>query len=364
MSDIVDDLKASGTTRIVGRDEVYAADVILEDGIYKLATSKKVEVDSLSGKQDTATNYFEFKAVALNDTLRIEIDATPLTPLLDKTFTVLGGEDQYDFAARVVLELNQNFVDFQPYFKATQVKDNSIIFIESKIVGEAGENVTQNSFRITGTGTITNFLQRAFDNWERRTSIVQASKSARDPRLAVFGIEGTVESRSADVKGLFVIQPYRNGNPTLINMNIDPVGNQVFTFPMDVLDDIFISEIRFFALDSNISFGKFLGRNFTATGIKIDIKTDNNTITLPLIRNTEDFADLFSFGGGDNFSLYIQSGADKMLASFLSSPFALRRKDTFGIGNDDYIRITIQDADNFSSVTKLQAVIVGYKREA
>jgi len=370
MGDIVNDVEASGTTRIVGSppnqgDELYTASVILEDGIYKLATTKRVNVESLSGRQESSSNYFSYGVVDENDTLRIEIDATDLTPALDKTFTVGAGEDRYDFAQRIVLELNQDFVNFQPFFRATQVKDNSIIFLESKIVGEAGQNTNTNSFRVTGTGNITANLQRAFDNFIPRSSVVQASKSARDPRLAVFGIEGTVESRSADVSGLFVVQPYRNGDPAQIDMNINPNGDQVFTFPADALNDIFISEIRFFALDSGIQFANFLGRNGPASaGIKVEIKTDNNMITLPLIKTTEDFADKWAFGGGDNFQLFIQSGDDKMLASFLSAPFPIRRSGTFGVGQDDYIRIIIQDADNFQQVGQLQAICVGFLQDA
>lgn len=358
--------QASGTTRIVGSDEVYAADVVLEDGIRKLATTKKVSVESLSGVQEAASNYFSFEDVSTGDTLRLEIDFTDASPNFDKTFTVLVGENRFSFAARVVLELNQDFINFQPYFKATQVKDNSIIFIEAKTIAEAGSNVVQNSFRVTGSGTIAATLQRAFDDFIKRTSVIQASKSARDPRLAIFGIEGTVESRDASVEGLYVVQPYRDSNTSLIDMNIDAdagSGFKTFTFPMDTLNDIFVTEIRFFGKGNGIQFGSFLNLNSSLTnGILVEIKTDNNLITLPSIKTTEDFADKFAFGGGDNFQLYIQSGADKFLASFLASAFPLRRTGTFGSGNDDYIKITIRD--DIDQVSQLQAVVVGFLQEA
>jgi len=369
MGDLLDDKKTSITARIVGSppngdDETYTASVILEDGIYKLATTKKVNVESLSGVQEAASNYFSFEEVAVGDTLRIEISATAGTPAFDQTFTVLAGENRFTFAARVVLALNQDFINFQPYFRAYQVKDNSVIFIESKIIAEAGENDTIDSFKVTGTGTLALTLLRAFDNWIKRTSVVQASKSARDPRLAVFGIEGVVESRSADVSGLFVLQPYRNNDPALINLNINPTAPFTeFTFPMDLLDDIFVSEIRFFALDNGIKFSTFLARNSALTnGIEIVIKTDNEMVTLPRIRSTADFMDKLALGGGDNFQLYVAAGGDKMLASFVSAPFPLRRTGTFGVGNDDYIKIRIYD--NISQVSYLQCLIAGFKREA
>lgn len=354
--------ESSGTTRIVGSDEIYAADVILEDGIRKLATTKKVNVESLSGVQEAASNWLSFEDVATGDTLRVEIDATDSSPAYDQTFTVLAGEDRFDFAARVVLEQNQDFTNFQPYFKATQVKNNSVIFYEAKTIAEAGENITQNSFRVTGTGTLNNTLIRGFDNWQKRTSVVQASKSSKDPRLAVFGIEGTVESRDASVEGLFVQQPY-NGTPANIDLNINGGAGTVFTFPMDALNDIFVTEIKFFGRDNGIQFGnKFLGANSALTnGIKIEIKTDNNTVELPLIKTTDDFDDKFSFGG-PNFTVYFASGEDKFTARFLSSAYPLRRSGTFGAGNDDYIRITIRD--NLTSINYLQAVVVGFTQEA
>lgn len=368
ITDFEDNYKADGNqpigTSIRGRDGVYTADVIFEDGLYKLATDKKVQVESLAGVQLTAANFFGWDGVSDGDTLTLEIDATDSTPFFSRTFTVNVGETDVQFAQRVALELNQDFVDFQPNFRAVQVKDNSILWIESKFVGETGENDTIDSFRVTGTGTITATLYRNWDDFIRRTSTIQASKSSVDPRVGIFGIEGTVESRSADVSGLFVLQPYRNNTPTQIQMNINAATtDQVFTFPMDALDDLFISEIRFFGLGNGIQFQNFLSLNSPITdGILIQIKTDNNLVTFPVIRRTEDFADKFAFGGGDNFQLYIQSGADKFLASFLSAPFPLRRSGTFGPGNDDYIRIIIRD--NLSQITQLQAAIVGVRREA
>jgi hypothetical protein len=357
--------ESSITTRIVGHDEVYAADVILEDGIRKLATTKKVNIESLSAASPNASNYLVFEEVADGDTLTITIQATDTSPLYTTTKTVSVGENRFEFTDRIILEMNQDFTNFQPYFKVSKVKDNSILFFEAKNNAEAGENLAQEAFTTSATGTLALTLVRAFDNWERRSAVIQASKSATDPRLGIFGISGTVENRDASVNGLLVVQPYRNNDMLQIEMNINPTGDQVFTFPMDALDDYFITEIRFFALDSNISFGKFLGRNASlSAGIKVEIKTDNSIVTLPLIKNTEDFADKFAFGGGDNFSLYIQSGADKVLASFLTPSFPLRREGTFGIGNDDYIRITIQDADNLSQIAQLQAAIVGTRREA
>jgi hypothetical protein len=353
--------ESSDTTRIVGSDEVYAADVVLEDGIRKLATTKKVQVDSLSGQQLNATNYFFVDSVADGQTLRIEIDVTDFAPALDETFTVNVGETAKEFTDRIILELNQDFTNFQPYYKALDIDDNPSVYIISKAVGEAGENGAINSFRVTGTVTLVNGVP-AFDNFLRRGTLIQASQSTTDPRLGVFGISGTVESRDASVEGLFVQQPY-DTVPANIDLNINGSGAPVvFTFPMDAIDDLFITEIKFFGRDNGIQFSNFLGINGSITnGILVEIKTDNNVVMLPPIRTTDDFDDKFAFGGS-NFDVYFASGDDKFSARFIASAFPLRRSGAFGAGNDDYIKITVQD--NITSVNYLQCIVEGFRQEA
>lgn len=361
MGDLIDK-EGSTPIRIVGRDEIYSADVVLEDGIRKLATTKKVNVESLSGVQESATNYFFIESVATGQTLRLQIVATEGAPALDKTFTVLTGESKLDFTTRVILELNQDFVNFQPYYRAIDIDDNPAIFILAKTVGEAGEAPNVNDFQVTGTVPLVNGVP-AFDNLLRRSSVVQASLSTKDPRLAVFGIEGTVESRDASVEGLLVVQPF-NGVSTAVNLNVNgSLANPVvFTFPMDALDDFFINEIKFFGRDNGIQFSNFLGRNGALTnGILVEIKTNNSIVTLPPIKTTDDFDDVFAFGGS-NFDVYFASGDDKFSARFLASAFPLRRSGTFGAGNDDYIRISVRD--NLTSINYLQAIVEGFRQEA
>lgn len=351
--------ESSNTVQIVGRDEVYAADVVLEDGLRKLATTKKVNVESLSGVQEAATNYFFINSVADGQTLTLTIAATEGAPAINKTFTVNVGETKLEFTQRIILELNQDFVNFQPYYRALDIDDNAAVYIIAKTIAEAGEAPNIDDFNVTGTVP----TQRGFDNLIRRTSVVQASLSTKDPRLAVFGISGTVESKDASVEGLYVRKPY-NGVSTAVNLNVNgslatPI---VFTFPMDALNDIFVNEIKFFGRDNGVQFSNFLGQNGALTnGILIEIKTNNNMITLPPIKTTDDFDDVFAFGGS-NFDVYFASGADKFTARFLASAFPLRRAGTFGTGNDDYIRISIRD--NLTSIDYLQAVVSGFTQEA
>ena len=146
--------ESSGVSRIVGGDELYAADVVLEDGIKKLATTKKVNVESLSGQQESATNYLFVNSVADGQTLTINIPATEGAPAYSNTWTVNVGETKNEFTTRIILDLNQDFVNFQPYYKALDIDDNASVFFLAKTIGEAGESTTNGSFSLSGTAGI------------------------------------------------------------------------------------------------------------------------------------------------------------------------------------------------------------------
>lgn len=361
MADLDENLN-SNPVRLVGSNELHAVDVILEDGINKLVTTTTVTVESLNGFDDISDNWFFINSVgAVGDTLRLEIDPTDGAPLLDKTFTIQVGEDRYMLSARIVLELNQDFVNFQPYYRATKVKDNAIIHISSKFFGEFGENKTLDSFRVSWTGGIN--APRAFDDFIRRGKVTSLSRAEDDPRYGVLGISGTTVSRSADIGGLTVNQFLNGGSPSLL-VNGSLIVPIEFTFSMAALHDKFIREVRFYGSGNGISFTKFLSKNTALfNGIEIEIKTNNDIIILPLIKTTEDFQAKFAFGSGDNFQLTLASGADVFLAVFISdNPFPLKAIGTFGVGNDDYIKIRIRD-NITSGITNLEALAFGFEQE-
>lgn len=351
----------TGVVKLRGSDGLYDVDVVLEDGVKKLVTTTTVKVESLNGFDDLADNWIYVNDAPVGSTLRILISATAGAPALDKTFTVLAGEDRYSFSQRVIVELNNDFVNFYPYYKAVRVKDNSILHISSKFFGEYGENTAAGSFSVIVTGGLSAYV--AFDDFIRRGKVVGLSRSEDDPRYGILGISGEVASRSGDIGGLFVTQPKNLGSVSLL---VDGTTPKVFTFPMFATDDIYIREIRFFGKGNGIKFGQFLSKagGGLSNGIRVEIKTDNKYVELPRLKLTEDFKDKFAFGSGDNFQLYIQSGGDSFSAVFISeSPFPLRKAGAFGVGADDYIKITIED-NIVSGITSLESLCFGYTREA
>lgn len=361
MADLASNL-ASSPTRLLGGNELHAVDVVLEGGLKKLVTTTTVTVESLNGFDDISDNWFFINSVgSIGDVLRVEIDPTDGAPLIDKTFTVLNGEDRQTLTTRIVLELNQDIAGFKPYYKATKVKDNAIVHISSKFFGEYGENKTLNSFRVSWTGSIN--APRAFDDFIRRGKVTSLSRAQDDPRFGVLGISGTTVSRAADIGGLTVNQFLNNDSPDmLVNGSLStPVE---FTFPMVTSIDKFIREVRFFGAGNGIGFTKFLSKNSDlSNGIEVEIKTNNDIITLPLIKTTEDFQNKFAFGSGDNFQLTLASGADVFLAVFISdNPFPLKAIGTFGAGNDDYIKIKIRD-NITAGIVSLEALAFGFEQD-
>lgn len=133
---------------------------------------------------------------------------------------------------------------------------------------------------------------------------------------------------------------YSSSKNLLVDGSSAPV---VFNIPISSTNDIYIQELRFYANGSGIKFGQFFAKNIILTnGIKVEIKSNDQTTILPLLKVTEDFKNKFAFGSGANFRIDVQSGADGCLAVFIfDRPTILKKIGTFG--TDDYIKVTIQD---------------------
>lgn len=143
----------------------------------------------------------------------------------------------------------------------------------------------------------------------------------------------------------------KNGGSTALNVDGDPAPVE-FTVAANASKDLLVEALRFYALDSGIKVDKFLGENTALTnGILVEIKSDDEVFTFPLIKRTTDFHAYFALSRGEEFNLIFASGEDSMIATFFPEKnFFIRKQGTFG--TDDYIKITIQD--NIDSVNRLE----------
>ena len=118
-----------------------------------------------------------------------------------------------------------------------------------------------------------------------------------------------------------------------------------------------------------MKFGQFLCKNTDLLrGISFEIRSDNQTTILPDINATEGWKNYFSFPDpGSAFRLDIQSGGDEFVASFRPTvAFVIRKAGTFGAGNDDFMKIKIQDNLTGSSggnLSQLECLAVGIREE-
>ena len=142
-----------------------------------------------------------------------------------------------------------------------------------------------------------------------------------------------------------------------------------FQIPIDNDEDVFISQVRCYGGCNGMKFGQHLCKNTDLTnGITFTIRSDNETTSLPAIMATEDWKNFFSFQlPGTAFRLDIQSGGDEMVAVFAPQvPFVIRKQGTFGVGQDDFMKITINDNLSGSpggNLSQLECLATGVREE-
>jgi len=359
-------------TSITGNNGLHRVDVDLVSGKNRMATDAVVTVEQLFGRPGFSAVWFAIGTFDdcsgvgnAGDTIRIEIAAgclPTLYPAVDLIYVITAGDvaaAQPEISVRdaIISALNSD-ADFQKSWRADDIKNNGIVFIESKLRAEKGDRIVPGDFAVTPTGTTTTTI--SFDVILRRGTETELVRSIDDPRQGILGISGSVSviptgfpnRFNGDCANLGVTDLTINGAATPTIFKVNAIANF----------DIYVNEIRIHGLSNGVKFGKFLNLNSVLTnGILITVKTDNIVTVEPTIKSTDDLKARFSTSGAWN--LDVQAGGDHVLASQVlgSFPFVIRAQNTFGVGNDDYFQILIRD--NLSQVTNLFCTIIGFERE-
>lgn len=346
------------------------ADVTFIGGKNKLEANVTVVSNNTTFGQDPLPDtWFRIdNAGAIGDTVRIQLVATALdsstpdrdAPAVDKTYTLVAGDvgDEIQLRDNLITALNGD-ANFSASLKAQKSSDRAIIHVVSKFFSmptEFYERPVAGDFAVSVTGTTTVTL--GFDTLISRNKASSLSQDPDSPHnLGVLGISGSVTVFPGGIGGRFL---ERFENASSVDMLVDGSSTPlVFTVPLDADDDIFITQVRIFGGGSSIKYGQFLAKNaILANGLEIKIQSDEETITLPLIKVTEDFKNLFSFPSGDDFKIDVQPSAGQFIAIFRPEiPFPLRKIGTFG--TDDFITITVND-DLTSGNNQLEALATGF----
>lgn len=348
-------------------------DVELESGFNRLKTDAKVTIEQVLGQDQFADTWValgtlaDCSTITAGDTLRIQIAQGCSTefPAVDVTSTVQAADVAADvpeiaFAERVISDL-QSDSNFNDHFKASRNQSNSTIFATSRIIGEFGERPNANDFQVTTTGTLTHTL--GFNNILRRSKSTSLNADPRDPRVGVLGISGTVSTIPSAVGDTYLEFAEDVGTSTDLRVNgsVTPVD---FFLTADADSDTFVNTLRFAANGNGIQFGKFLTSNQNLTnGIELQVKSDDTIYTYPLFKQTDDFKHVFSDGPA-SWLLDIQSGADDLTSTrAFTNPFPIRRVGAFGAGNDDYVRVRIQDRLDNIGLQSFHFLGFGFKQE-
>ena len=210
-------------------------------------------------------------------------------------------------------------------------------------------------------------VQIGFDNIISRSKPVTITRDFDSPhRLGLFGITGDVNVVSKQLSDLFIEEASEDGLGVSFDMAVNASLNNPTEFDILAKVDkaIFVQSLRFFGQGNGIKYGNFLNLNNTiSNGLLIEIKSENIITQLPLIKSTEDFKNKFAFASGANgFTLDVAAGRDDFLAVFdFGNPFLLEESGAHGVGNDDYIKIIIQD--NLQSVGSLRFSAKGFEKD-
>ncbi len=370
-------------TYIVGYDSLanfrQVNTVVRPDGQNALCMDGQVEVRSTFGYDQQPDSFFQILNTGVaGDTWTIYIAGTnsdPTTPDRDlpaytKIFTVVAGEvgSELVLRDRIIQELNSDPVFKSTCFlKAQKATDRTIVHIQStkfSVSGEMYERSAAGSFAVTTTGSAQCVL--GYDNFISRSKPVTISRDIDSPhRLGLFGVTGSVSITFKELADLFIqdAQYLGSSNMTVNGSLVSPIP---FTVTPKANTDIYIDTLFYHGAANGIKFGQFMAKNSALTnGIKLSIKSDNVVTDFPLIYATEDFKNEFAAlsGDGANFSLMIQSGRDEMLSILkFPNPFIIRAQNTFGIGNDDYIKVEIRD-DLRAGLFELNFKAKGFEKE-
>lgn len=371
MADIDRNKQASMPMTIVGGDEQHAADVILDEGVRKLAAKADVTVNSLRGFDPIADTWFFIGTEAdstgsgnIGDTIRVQIaagDNLSFFPAVDVTTTITANEagpgKETQLANLIASDLNAD-ANFTLNYFARRIEDKAAtVHITAKRPGPEGERPASDDFTVTTTGAVV--ITRAFDNIVRRQKSTSLARDPADPRLGVLGISGSVTAGQGDITAQIVEFATSGGSDSLlVNGSVTPVD---FIINASATQERFFESLRFEAIGNGIQFTKFLSQNQPLTnGVEVTIRSNNSEVTFPLIKTTEDFASFFARGPSD-FDFFDVSGSDYFRATLtFSAPFQLFKQGTFA--TDDFIRIRIQD-NLATGISQFKFIGFGFERE-
>ena len=375
MADLTDE-EASQYVKITGGDEIYTADVTLDDGKRKLHTLSTVSVGVGLGRDPIPDTYFTLDAAgAIGDTVRIQIAGTSNdstspdrdVPAVDYTYTLVAEDvgDEIKLAQNIVLGLNADVNFGLALLESAHVNDTrAIVHISStgfSLEGEFLERSNALDVQVTPTGTTLTTL--AFDTLIARAKQTTLSRDPNNPhRAGILGMSGNIVVSAQEVDNL--IEEFATATGPITDLTVDgsvtPVVFSVYANSAGGGDKV-LDSITMYGTDTNIKVGEFnfLGNNSPLTnGILIETLIDGVLGTFRVLKSTNDVLARMSSGPSDN-KIINQSGGD-----YIQAIFSLVEKNlqvVLSEGTTDEVRVTVQD--DVTQVTDLFVKVEGFLRD-
>jgi hypothetical protein len=356
----------SSTTRIVGGDELNAADVLNIGGINRVATTTTISsVQIPLGKDPLPDTFFIItNAGAIGDTIRIQIAATANDssspdrdlPAVDYTYTLVAGDVGDELALATNFENGVNAdVNFQNAFLEAQAIARgdgvrAIVHVSSTIFSLDGEFVERPTagdvaVSVTGTTTISLNFDGTQDRLISRPKEVSLSRDPNNPhRLGVQNISGSVRLTASNIEQIlkeYLAAVIGGSTEMIVDGSVTPVA---FRISSDPVSDKLVESLKFIITDGTIKVGtsNFLGQNSAlANGVTVDFYKDGVLVYAePLIRDTNDILGQWATDAADNKIISQPSG------DYLESTFNLVDNNLqfqLEAGENDYIEVVIQD---------------------
>jgi len=344
-----------GIVKIRGDDGTIADVVTRGDGKKAIAVdgSFTAEIDELLGQDNFPDSNFTITAApTTSDSIRVQISDLSIDVTITATATENGDADK--MATLVVTTLNADST-FNTSFEATKVLDNPIIHIGSIIWAEAGQHNDVNDLTVTTPVAVTVAVSVFDTKILIRKKVVSLGRDARDRRVGILAISGDVRTKAGTVDEVMVDFAKNAGSSDLL---VDGSSTAVtFTFNADADDDLTLTSIRMLATSNGtIKFAQFLSKNTTLTnGVEIKITANSKVLTLPLIKNTEDFRNLFALERGI-FDLQQLPSGNNLVADFFPLGSAVLKA-----GSSDKIEIKIQDDLSTGVASNYECLISAFK---
>ena len=355
--------------QIIGDDELHNVDIELLDGKKKMHVLATIQISTtnLIGKDSNPDSWCRVDVSgAIGDTVRIQIpdDSCDVT----STATATEAGDPIAFINLLVSDFNADGT-CNALYKALRVKDNPVIHISAFKIDGIAERPDSGDFSCVSTGTTT--VTTGFDNLISRQKLVKIIPDPDDPRVGATNVTGNVIQIPGGITDVMVFELDNSLSSMDMRINCDPyiAGTCDFKISCNPTKDRFISLFRVFGGCSGIQFGQHICKNSNLTnGIIITINSVGKTLTLPIIKSTEDWKNKFSFGiAGPNghFRLDIVSGSDQFTAEWNFPTPALIRKCGTLPGPDDSINIKLQDdfsGPSGGNLDEFASLVVGFER--